>query len=256
MVSLREQELKLIALRGAFACGGKPLRELPLAGGQRVQLAQGVFLDVDEVVLPEAVLGIEGPGVPRQVLAPVCSIVGGSAPRLVAGWSKQAAARVWSTGEEWRIQSEGNPVRSLGPGDRISVGSHELLALAIPLASACLPATSPLGGINAPLRIVANYDTVHLHRDGTTVATLSGILARLVSELVVLDGPIAWLGLARSLWCGKEDPGVLRQRLDVNLSRLRRRLGTAGIRTDLVRTDGAGCVELLLKAGDRVEDRT
>ena len=58
------------------------------------------------------------------------------------------------------------------------------------------------------------------------------------------------------LWPRQGDAAALRARFDVNLSRLRRKLRAARIRTDLVNLDGAGVVELLLYPHDRVEDRT
>ena len=40
MISLREGELRLLGLRGAFALHGRPTSDLALEAGQRVQLAQ------------------------------------------------------------------------------------------------------------------------------------------------------------------------------------------------------------------------
>jgi hypothetical protein len=67
---------------------------------------------------------------------------------------------------------------------------------------------------------------------------------------------VSWQVLAGEVWPDHSEPGVLRRRLDVNLARLRSRLRGAGIRGDLVRTDGSGQIELLLCEGDTVEDRT
>ena len=42
MISLRGEELKLLALRGRFAVGNKPLSGLTLAEGQRISFARGL----------------------------------------------------------------------------------------------------------------------------------------------------------------------------------------------------------------------
>ena len=77
-----------------------------------------------------------------------------------------------------------------------------------------------------------------------------------MSEVVAFDGPVPWEVLAKELWPGEDDRNLLRRKLDVNLSRLRKKLRDARIRPDLVRSDGFGHVELFLHDGDRVEDRT
>lgn len=73
---------------------------------------------------------------------------------------------------------------------------------------------------------------------------------------MVFDGPVPWEVLAQELWGDEDDRHLLRRKLDVNLSRLRKKLRDAGIRSDLVRADGFGHFELFLMDGDKVEDRT
>jgi hypothetical protein len=46
MISLREQEIRLIALRGGLAVDGLPQREITLEPGQSIELARGVGGDV------------------------------------------------------------------------------------------------------------------------------------------------------------------------------------------------------------------
>ena len=77
----------------------------------------------------------------------------------------------------------------------------------------------------------------------------------MISELVTVGGPIGWQALASELWPEEDEPSILRSRLDVTLSRLRRKLREARLRPDLVGTDGVGKVELLLHPNDTVEDR-
>lgn len=242
MLSLRDGAMRLMALRGVFALDAGPLEELVLDAGQRILLAPGVALDVLDVVLPEAVLGVDGP--PRP-LPPVCSVVHG---RLRTGWQADATAWIWSTGEGWSVRDE-HGTRPLAPGDAV----QGLAMVAIPLAET---APTRQDGLSSPLHIVAHYDSVHLHRRGRRVLTLSGVLARLVSELVLLDGPVPWSVLAAEVWPDATDPQLARMRLDANLARLRRKLKAAGVRSDLVQPSGGGLIELRLQPMDQVDDRT
>lgn len=256
MVSLREGELRLVALRGAFAVHGRPLSEVVLAPGQRIQLARDLELTVVDVVLPDHILAIEGDGLPRQALPGVCSLVPVPRPHLVAGWVEDADAWLWSTGSGWSVRQGDAPPRDLVPGDRVDCGGATFAIVALPVQHAGLEPTRQRGGIDAPLHLVARFDTVHVHRDGEPVLVLSGMLARIISELVSFGGPVGWQVLAGQLWPREDEAAVLRSRLDVNLSRLRRKLREARVRTDLVATDGAGSIELLTYAHDRVEDQT
>lgn len=256
MISLRERELKLIRLRGGLAYDGKPVNELTLRPGLEVVLAAGISLHVESLHLPSSVLGLVGGRLARQVLPPVASLVpAAEGVRLQAGYVQDAVAWVWCTGSAWRVRV-GERVAPLAPGDRFEVGGETIGAVEIPLEAAGGAATRAVGGVEAPLRIEANFDTVQIHREGAAALVLGGTHARIVSELVALAGPAHWKVIAGLLWPDAAEPESLRSRFDVALSRLRRKLREARIRTDLVHTDGAGQVELLLYPHDRVADRT
>ncbi|MCX4241206.1 FHA domain-containing protein [Paraliomyxa miuraensis] len=256
MVSLREGELRLIALRGGLALRGRPVNEVVLRPGVEIVLARGLSIEVVGVHLPGFVLGLEGPSLPRQALPPVASIDASAGLRLQAGHVEHAAAWVWSTGASWRLRVEGRPPRSLEPGDQLELAGHWVRAVAIPLDAAGQSPTRAGGGVEAPLRLLANFDTVHVHREGAAVLVLGGVHARIISELVALGGPAHWTVLAGLLWPDDAPANGVRSRFDVTLSRLRRKLKDARVRADLVHTDGAGQVELLLYPYDVVEDRT
>lgn len=256
MISLRERELKLIRLRGGLAYDGKPVNELTLRPGLEVVLAAGISLHVESLHLPSSVLGLVGERLARQVLPPVASLVpAAEGVRLQAGYVQDAVAWVWCTGSAWRVRV-GERVAPLAPGDRFEVGGETIGAVEIPLEAAGGAATRAVGGVEAPLRIEANFDTVQIHREGAAALVLGGTHARIVSELVALAGPAHWKVIAGLLWPDAAEPESLRSRFDVALSRLRRKLREARIRTDLVHTDGAGQVELLLYPHDRVADHT
>ncbi len=254
MVSLRGRELQLLGLRGRLAVGGRLCTEVTLIPGLEVELAKGLGLTVIEVDLPEEALALEGQGLARQVLTGVSSLLVEPRLRLVAGYHHQAKARIWSNGDGWRVERDGvvDPLRS---GDVLDVGGHSVRALSVPLAAAAMPRTE-FDALRCPLSMIANYDTVHIHQEDRPVLVLSGRAAHLISELVSVDGPISWEPLAREVWGHKPTRAALRRSLDVTLGRLRKKLRDARIRTDLIRPDGTGRLELVMLPGDTIEDRT
>mgnify|MGYP002632646829 CR=1 FL=1 len=255
MVSLRGQELKLLALRGRFAVEGRSLSSLVLEAGQVISVAEGLELHVAEVFLPAAVLAIEGEGLPRVVVPGVSSLLTRPRPELVPRFVPGAPAHVWTDGDAWVLSIEGVS-RPLLPGSSFQVDGRRFSAVSLALETASHTATRLDGSVARPLRVVAHFDTAHIHLDGGGALALNGLAARIVSEVVAFDGPVPWEVLARELWPGEDDRNLLRRKLDVNLSRLRKKLREARIRPDLVRSDGFGHVELFLHDGDRVEDRT
>ncbi|MBM4344002.1 MAG: hypothetical protein FJ100_11605 [Deltaproteobacteria bacterium] len=259
LVSLRAGELKLLGLRGVFAVDGKPCKELTLRPGLWVELAPGLGLEVLDVELPEQMLALQGAELPQQVLVGACSIM--AAPRLciVGRYQGDAAAHVWNNGVHWRLRIAGSAACDVAAGDRFVVAGHELCAVAVPVGGAGPARTEVNAAFAPPLRIVAGFDTVHIHQLGEAhraPVTLDGISARIISELVALHGPAAWELLAGEIWRDETDRPRLRQRWDVSLARLRGKLRASGIRPDLVRAGGTGQVELLLYQGDVVDDRT
>jgi hypothetical protein len=233
---------------------GRPVAEVALVPGLAVQLARGLAIEVLEVTLPDEVLGVEGPGLPRQALPGVASVLPG--PRLKRGWHEAAAAQIWSTGEGWSLRTDDGAVRPVSAGDHLSLAEGALRFVGMPLGAAGRSATRRQGGVDAPLVLVSTYEGVTVHRDGDVDVSFGGIQARLVGELVSMGGEAPWRVLAGELWPDLDDDALLRSRLDVTLSRLRGRLRGARVRTDLVGTDGAGSVKLLLYPHDRLEDRT
>ena len=130
----------------------------------------------------------------------------------------------------------------------------EVRVVAIPLASAGLDATTMRGRVHSPLRVVANYDSVHVHRQGLATVVISGVQAKIFCELVAFGGPTDWELVAREIW-KDVDRLKLRRRWDVNLNRLRARLAQDGIRPGLLHADGTGRIELVLLPDDVVEDQ-
>ncbi len=256
LISLRGGELHLLSLRRLVAVDGKPVSSAVLRAGLVIALAEAVELTVEAVHLPGTLPALEGEGLDRRLLRSVASIFVGPPLEVVARYDPGAQAHLWLTDSAWRLQIAGQPRRPVDEGDEFLVGGHLLRLVGVPIHSAGQTPTRIEGGVLTPLWIVARFDSAHIHRAEHAPLVLGGRGARLLSELVAFGGPVAWQVLASEVWPEAADPDVLRHRLDVNLGRLRSRLREAGIRADLVRSDGAGQVELVLCQGDTVEDQT
>ncbi|MDP2313562.1 MAG: hypothetical protein Q8P41_11700 [Pseudomonadota bacterium] len=253
MVSLRGERLWLLALRRRFSVGGKATDAVPLAAGLRIRLAPAVELEVDEVTLPDAVLGLEGPGLPAQALPGTCSLVFDPHPRLAPGALAEARAVFWATDGRWRMRLPGGESTDLEVGGAVAAAGATFRVVTIALSTAGQSPTR--ADDRGPLRIVASFDTVQVHRADGTVIVLAGQLARVVSELASVQQPMSWEDLARPHWPHLDDRDALRRRWDGLLGRLRDRLRESGVRTDLVASSRIGLVELVLREGDVVVDR-
>lgn len=256
MISLRGTELLLLALRGALVVDGHRHTEVALQPGLTVGLALGVAVRVLEVHVPAEGLALEGPGLgAAPLVGSVCTLLG-EPPQLVPRFEPDGAAHCWSVGDGWRAAVRGGEPVDLRPGVSLQVGARALRVVAIPTLALAAPRTEARGRYHPATRIVARYDTVHLHPEGGAPQVVSGLPGRLLSELVSFGGPVTWDVLAAELWRGDQDRVAQRRKLDVCLARLRRKLQDGGIRTDLVRADGTGRYELFLQDGDQVEDAT
>lgn len=257
MVSLRDGELVLLALRGGLAVQRQRVGKAVLVPGLDVRLAKGVHLTVLETHVPDEALALAIDGhEPQLLLGSAASLVGEPEPGLTLRFDPDALAQLWSDGVGWRIQAKGGEAVELVAGEGVTVGSHRVEAVMVPLIRAGQDATVLGGRVHPRLRIVANYDTAHIHREGLEPVLLSGNGARILGELVALDGPAAWEVVAGQIWRDEPEAHRLRRRWDVNLGRLRAKLEQHGVRPDLVRSDGTGNVELVLLPDDEVEDRT
>ena len=255
MLSLRGGDLWLLALRRRLAIGGQSVAELRLEVGQRIALAQGLELVVEAVELPTTALAIEGPGLPATVLPGVCSLRVRPQVQMFARHEPGAACLIWDTCDGWRRAQEG-VTTALVAGDRWVVEGVTFTAVTLPVGGAGLSPTRMTGGIDPPLRIVTAWETAQVQAGDAPPVSFAGVHARILSELAMLDGPASWEAVAREVWPAEQDTWALRRRWDVNLGRIRGRLREGGVRTDLVRAAGTGQVELVLRRGDVIEDRS
>ena len=260
LVSLRGRKLKLLTLRGSMEVDGKRLPEIVLEPGQRILLAQGVAVEVEGVELPSHVLALTGLSAqPEELSAAVYSIVVRPPPglsELVVGFQASASAHVYSTSEGWRIRLRDRAPEAVEAGASWEIDGVTVGALALSIESAGSKSTVFAGRIYAPVRIVARYETVHLEAQGHPSLVITGVPARILSELCAMGAPAPWEVVANEVWRDEEDHRALRQNWDRNLRSLRAKLRQSGFREDLVRPDGKGNVELFLMPDDVVVNDT
>lgn len=253
LVSLRGDQLWLLALRGRFLVGREPSVGIALAPGQVIALSPESSFTVLRIDLPAELLALEAPGVARQVPGGPTSVFGGPTPRLEPGVQPGAPAVIWPDGRGWRLRLAGQQATELEFGDTFLVQGVCFRAAAVALADGL--ATPTRHGLDAPLELVARYDTVHLRRANLPPLVLVGQMARVLSEVATAGAPLSWESLAALLW-GDGERDAQRRRWDVLLTRLRQRLREGGVRPDLLQATGHGLLELVLRPGDRVVDET
>lgn len=260
LVSLRGRELVLLPLRGRLRVVGRDVARVVLAAGVDVELASGVVVGVVAVGLPRAVLAASlsgaGPAAPPQVLTGVTSVMAEPTPHLEAGVQKHARALIFSDGLSWFVRVGDGAARDVVAGDRVDVDVDGVVAAFVDVDIDTLAAveTAPLL-TETRLRVVSRFDSVEVFVGDERAAHLSGVPARIVAELLAFGGPVRWEMLAEALWSEPDvDKAVLRHRLDVALTRLRKRLAHAGVRRDFITAHRTGQIELVLAPGDRTED--
>ncbi len=251
LVSLRNRCLRLLALRRWFEVNGKRSADALLMAGQRVRLAPDVLLDVLEVVVDAPALALVWDGGLVELSQSVYTLDSGNPAALATGAAEPTEGAIWSTGTGYRARVDGG-VLDLIPGTELRHRGQRFLVKEL----ASLHAGSTTGdaaGLDPAIRIVLRHDTVHLFRSGRPPATLSGILARIVSEVGAMGAPAPWDVPAKQIW-RRGSARIRRQNWDRNMRRLRAKLREANVRQDLVRADGRGNVELYLLPGDELVD--
>lgn len=254
LVSLRGTSLKLLSLRGRFVVAGQRVGEVLLSPGVTVELASTVALEVVEVHLPATVPALRIDEGAPLVPPPVASLTAASSTPLT-GLTAEAHTILWVDEGRLHLRRPGEADRTLAPGDVFQVGPHRYEVTEVPLAQAATDATRSDPRYAEPLSLVVRFDTVHVWR-GDQVVTIDGIPGRIVSELALMGAPVEWRTVAREIWPEESDDRRLRMNWDAGLARLRLRLRETRLRGDLIRSVGAGLVELLLAPGDSLTDET
>ncbi len=255
LVTLRGRGLRLEALQGWLAVGGRHVGGIDLEEGQAIALARGLVVEVEHVVLPRTVLALEFTALPSGL--PTTHELSGSiysitdvAPGLHPVMDLGAPAHVMSTGDGWCLRM-GGPVENISPGRRWTVAGWSVRAVALEIGVG-----EGVAPIEAERReelamyITTRFNTAYFHVPGRPSFTLVDDPARVVGAMAARERSAPWDVVAQEIWPEVRDLSRLRERWDTALRRLRACLSEAGVRDDLVRSDGAGNIELHLMDGD------
>jgi hypothetical protein len=96
-------------------------------------------LHVHEVSLPDRQVAVEGPGLPRHVLAGPVTLDIAPLPRLRPGWNPDGAAVLWNLDDTWSIAVGEEMLRSAYRGGREPTSSPNVgfrVVLGLPADSA------------------------------------------------------------------------------------------------------------------------
>lgn len=267
LLTVRDQELRLQALRGSLQIGGRSYQEVPLRDGLEIHLSDEVMLTVMAAVVPRLSLALLSGGSICSIPRLPCSVLlakdsaelspDGEVGEfiLVHGRVPSAPVIIYEDSAGLWSQFPDQPPTQVQLPREWNIGGHKIRLVTIPLH--LTPNTA--GGIRrTSLRIKVRFDTVHILPESAHEPTvITGIPARIISEVALLgNGPVNWEVVAREIWSRDEDRLPLRDKWDKALQRLRRSLRLARIREDLIRIDRHGNVETLLYPNDTVNIET
>jgi hypothetical protein len=140
---------------------------------------------------------------------------------------------------------------ALEAGADLRIGGVRLRALAVPVGTGEQPRTR--GSLREPAIWDENGDAVRV-RAGADTVEIGGVQGRILGRLLRYPAGVAWRDVAADLWADDGSPAAaLRNRLDVNLVKIRERLRRAGISDVRLTMDGAGLLRLELPPDDRRE---
>jgi hypothetical protein len=262
LVTVRGTDLRLLALRGRMSVGGHVTGAVTLTPGLRIVLAGFFPLSVLAVTLPEAVLAVVVTGSDGRRYGPfpvdgVSSVLVPAAHTahltIVGRFQADAHAVLWHHDASLRLRRKDGTEVGLTPGTATDLDGWRIACVMAPLSTWDAGETAADGRHDDPLTVTINYDVVHVRGASGAAASFDGLLARLISEVACVGTPVAWEGIAETLWPDESDAAVLRGRWDQATSRIRRKLRAAGLRGDVLRSR-AGLVEVALGPRDILED--
>jgi hypothetical protein len=254
-VSHRGRGLVMLVVGGNVWVDGRSTREVVLRPDQTIEFLPGLSLHVVDVVLPHTMLALLGLSDEPLPLTTDLATLHASPPALVPGFDPAGAAHIWSTATGYRIALRDQPPDVVEAGQTWSIEGLTVEAVEVP-TGAKIRDTDRVDAFADRLTFRIRYESVHVERADGTAFVVTGIPARLLTELAQFDAPTPWNWVAGELWPDCDDLRRLRQRWDRHLQVLRRQLRDERVRTDLCRADQRGNIELTLHPHDRVVDES
>lgn len=230
MISLRGREIRILALRGPVVVNDTPVAEAALRVRQKIRLSPTTVLIVEDVVLPESVLAIEGlQGGPVELAESAASLL--SAPaRIEPGLHRDAWAWIWNEGDAWFVQETGGVPTLLEVGRALERGDDRLRVISVPLGRGPNDTKAEDG---APVRVEIGPGFARMGAGRGPMLSLGGNQADLIRLLAEADAPVHWTRLAKYFWPEKDQP-KWRDRFDAMVKELKAKLRDHRIRPDVV----------------------
>jgi len=245
LVSSRAGVLRLLALRRRFSVDGVLVDDIQLEVGQTITLAPGVTLEVLELWRPGHVTVLDMADGTRIIVSDTLFFHGEPA-QVSAKWVPDAKGVLWLSGHELRFRAEDEPERVLpleetATAFEVSGQRFEVQRVANTAGDSTLPYAEVV------MRI--DDDRVEL-RAGARRLVLDGIPARFLIALARSSEALGWASLASAVWPDEPNWDNLRRRLDVTLSRIRKKLREHELPADILRTVGQGHFSLALTVSE------
>lgn len=251
IVSRKQDALVLRSLGGPVMVGRVPREAVELTVGRTLSLSDDVQLEVEALRTPSHTLALDGVADAPILFESDVSTLYADPWRLTPGYHPAGIGWISADGDAWLAHIDGETF-TLREGSRLMVAGRMLRVVSVPLD---LNRNDAAPWRTVPLHIVARHETAHIHRPNRRPLVLSGMSAKILSELVRFAAPVPWDWVATELF-GPIRQRSARMRWDRNLRTLRRKLREAGVRDGLVCSDGHGNVELVLGPKDSVLDES
>ena len=212
---------------------------------RRVRLRAGIRIDIptaslfiDEVMRPAQSMAVAiGDHLPQELVAPFYSLRGGPKPDLLPGEIESPDALIVDSADGWRIAVGQGPTDPLLPGRIWQIAGTTLRTSTVWLDQ------PPLQEPGEPLQLEFDAGgSVRIRRATRHRVTLRGGPAKLLHTLQRAGGVTAPADLEHAT--GSTVAEVLDDMSDL--------LRAHGLRSNLVRPDGLGGIELFLNSFDRV----
>ena len=255
MVSLRGQHLVLLALRGRFRVDGEIVGEVILQPGVDIELYKDFWLQCDDVVLPEVLLGLSIPNVGESLLTKTTSVFirpDSGAHTIQPGFVDSADVVFWRLGDHWHYRVLGEGAQTLSLESTIDIQGVHIDVVAMHLRHAGIAKTRQTDRPILHLDVTRHCVKIQMS-SSPNASMVTGVPGKLLASLAQYQYPQPWEVIADQVWpddlCS---PHSLRRRFDVGLLRLREKLQQLDLPGDLLQMDGSGLISLALEDDDTV----
>jgi hypothetical protein len=140
-------------------------------------------------------------------------------------------------------------------GAVLKLGAAEVGVVELPARKGGAAPTASRGRFFPPMRVRVDFESTRVDAEGGRSLVILGRGADLLYQLVDFAVATEWALLAKAIWRREDDEVRLRWKFEKAVKDVRDELTAAGLRADLVASQG-GRYFLNLAEGDALEDAT